>query len=60
MMRMQFDGSTPTEAIKECSAVVEILREYIPITRDDTLPALNQSPAGVSAQVTQVGHFTIQ
>lgn len=58
MIRMQFDGSSRTEAIKECSTVVEKLRKYIPITQDDALP--DQSPAEVSEPVIQVGHFTIQ
>lgn len=58
-MRMQFDGSTLAEATQQCSTVVEKLREYVAITRDDTPPTLNQSPAEVSRPVTQVGHFTI-
>lgn len=60
MIRMQFNGSSRTEAIKECSTAVEKLRKYIPITQDDALPAPNQSPAEVSEPVIQVGHFTIQ
>lgn len=60
MIRMQFDGSSRAEAINECSTVVEKLREYIPITQDDALPAPNQSPAEVSAPAIQVGHFTNQ
>lgn len=60
MIRMQFDGSSRAEAIKECSTVVEKLREYIPITQDDALPAPYQPPAEVSAPAIQVGHFTTQ
>ena len=58
MIRMQFDGSTRAEAIKECSSAVEKLKEYMPVTtQDDAPPPPNQSPAEVSVQV---GHFTIR
>lgn len=61
MMRMQFDGSSRTEAIKECSSAVEKLKEYMPVTtQDDVPPPPNQSPAVVSAPVIQVAHLTIQ
>lgn len=61
MIRMQFDGSTRTEAIKKCSSALEKLMEYMPVTtQDDAPPPLNQSPAVVSAPVMQVAHLTIQ
>ncbi|KAM7014910.1 meiotic recombination protein REC114 [Tautogolabrus adspersus] len=61
MMRMQFDGSSKAEAIKQCSSAVEKLMEYLPVTtQKDTLPASNQTPAGVSVPVKQVSHFAIQ
>ncbi|XP_071344383.1 meiotic recombination protein REC114 [Trachinotus anak] len=54
MIRMQFDGSTRAEAIKECSSAVEKLMEYIPVTtRDDAPPPHNQPPTEVSAPVIQ-------
>ncbi|XP_042371910.1 meiotic recombination protein REC114 [Plectropomus leopardus] len=54
MMRMQFDGSSQAEAIKECSSAVEKLMEHIPVTTQDDAPLPpNQSPAEVSAPVTQ-------
>ncbi|XP_031704346.1 meiotic recombination protein REC114 isoform X1 [Anarrhichthys ocellatus] len=54
MMRMQFDGSSRAEAIKECSSAVEKLMEYTSVTTlDDTpLPPI-QSPAEASAPVIQ-------
>ncbi|KAF1393104.1 hypothetical protein PFLUV_G00035000 [Perca fluviatilis] len=54
MMRMQFDGRSREEAIKECSTAVEKLMEYMPVTNqeDAKLPP-NQSPAEVSAAVIQ-------
>ncbi|XP_034535833.1 meiotic recombination protein REC114 isoform X2 [Notolabrus celidotus] len=54
MMRMQFDGSSKAEAIKECSSAVEKLMEYIPVsTQKDTLSPSNQTPVGESAPVKQ-------
>ncbi|XP_078114180.1 meiotic recombination protein REC114 [Sander vitreus] len=54
MMRMQFDGRSREQAIKECSTAVEKLMEYMPVTNqeDAQLPP-NQSPAEVSAAVIQ-------
>lgn len=61
MIRMQFDGSSRAEAIKECSSAVEKLMEYLPVTtQDDAPPPLNQPPTEVSAPLIQVAHFTIQ
>ncbi|XP_060900254.1 meiotic recombination protein REC114 [Labrus mixtus] len=61
MMRMQFDGSSKAEAIKQCSSAVKKLMEYLPVTtQQDTLPASNQTPAGDSVPVKQVSHFAIQ
>lgn len=61
MMRMQFDGSSRAEAIKECSRAVEKLMEYMPVTtQDDVPPSSNQPPTEVSAPVIQVAHFTSQ
>uniref|UniRef100_UPI0037E9A17D meiotic recombination protein REC114 n=1 Tax=Semicossyphus pulcher TaxID=241346 RepID=UPI0037E9A17D len=49
MMRMQFDGSSKAEAIKECSTAVEKLMEYIPVTtQNDSPPTSNQTPAGTT------------
>ncbi|XP_068586482.1 meiotic recombination protein REC114 isoform X2 [Cebidichthys violaceus] len=54
MMRMQFDGSSRAEAIKECSSAVEKLTEYTSATTlDDTPLPPNQSPAEASAPVIQ-------
>ncbi|KAM8762092.1 meiotic recombination protein REC114 isoform 1-T2 [Acanthopagrus schlegelii] len=54
MIRMQFDGSSRAEAIKECSSAVEKLMEYMPVTTQDDAPLPpNQSPAEVSAPVLQ-------
>ncbi|XP_074522402.1 meiotic recombination protein REC114 isoform X2 [Halichoeres trimaculatus] len=54
MMRMQFDGSSKAEAIKECASAVEKLMEYIPVTtQKDTMPPSNQTPAGESAPLKQ-------
>uniref|UniRef100_A0A3Q3F4B6 REC114 meiotic recombination protein n=1 Tax=Labrus bergylta TaxID=56723 RepID=A0A3Q3F4B6_9LABR len=54
MMRMQFDGSSKAEAIKQCSSAVKKLMEYLPVTtQKDTLPASNQTPAGDSVPVKQ-------
>ncbi|XP_075933735.1 meiotic recombination protein REC114 [Anarhichas minor] len=54
MMRMQFDGSSRAEAIKECSSAVEKLMEYTSVTTlDDTPLPPNQSPAEASAPVIQ-------
>ncbi|KAM8762094.1 meiotic recombination protein REC114 isoform 2-T3 [Acanthopagrus schlegelii] len=56
MIRMQFDGSSRAEAIKECSSAVEKLMEYMPVTTQDDAPLPpNQSPAEVSAPVLQTG-----
>lgn len=61
MIRMQFDGSSRAEAVKECSKAVEKLMEYMPVTtQDDTPPPPNQPPTEVSAPVIQVAHFTSQ
>ncbi|XP_044191492.1 meiotic recombination protein REC114 [Thunnus albacares] len=54
MIRMQFDGSSRAEAIKECSSAVEKLMEYLPVTtQDDAPPPLNQPPTEVSAPLIQ-------
>ncbi|XP_023267682.1 meiotic recombination protein REC114, partial [Seriola lalandi dorsalis] len=54
MIRMQFDGSSRAEAIKECSSAVEKLMEYLPVaTQDDTPPPHNHPPTEVSAPVIQ-------
>lgn len=61
MMRMQFDGSSRAEAIKQCSSAVEKLMEYLPVTTQDEAPLPpNQPPTEISAPVIQVAHFTIQ
>ncbi|KAM7406404.1 hypothetical protein PAMP_000783 [Pampus punctatissimus] len=45
MIRMQFDGSSRAEAIRECSSAVEKLMEYLPVTtQDDAPPPPNQPP----------------
>lgn len=60
MMRMQFDGSSEAEAIKECASAVEKLMEFIPVTtQKDTVllsnqTPVNQTPVGESAPLTQV------
>uniref|UniRef100_A0A3B4WDX2 REC114 meiotic recombination protein n=1 Tax=Seriola lalandi dorsalis TaxID=1841481 RepID=A0A3B4WDX2_SERLL len=43
MIRMQFDGSSRAEAIKECSSAVEKLMEYLPV----------EKAVGVEAEVVQ-------
>ncbi|XP_044063667.1 meiotic recombination protein REC114 isoform X3 [Siniperca chuatsi] len=54
MIRMQFDGSSRAEAIKECSSAMEKLMEYMPVaTQDDAPPPPNQSPTEVFAPVIQ-------
>ncbi|XP_034997185.1 meiotic recombination protein REC114 [Hippoglossus stenolepis] len=54
MMRMQFEGSSREEAVKECSSAVEKVKEYMPVTtQDDAPPPHNQPPAEVSAPVIQ-------
>ncbi|XP_032377982.1 meiotic recombination protein REC114 isoform X3 [Etheostoma spectabile] len=54
MMRMQFDGRSREEAIKECSTAVEKLMKYMPVTNQEDAPLPpNQSPAEVSAAVIQ-------
>ncbi|XP_069374310.1 meiotic recombination protein REC114 isoform X2 [Paralichthys olivaceus] len=54
MMRMQFDGSSREEAVKECSSAVGKLKEYMPVTtQDNAPPPYNQPPAEVSAPVIQ-------
>lgn len=55
MVRMQFDGSSRAEAIKECSTVMEKLKEYIPMNQEDAPLPPNQPPAEASAPVTEVG-----
>lgn len=61
MIRMQFEGSSRAEAIKQCSSAVEKLMEYLPVTtQDDALPTPNQPPTEISAPVIQVAHFTVQ
>lgn len=59
IVRMQFDGSSRAEALRECSSAVEKLREYTTVSQDDALQASNQSPADVSAPPTQVGQFAV-
>ncbi|KAM9366676.1 meiotic recombination protein REC114 [Symphorus nematophorus] len=49
MRKMQFDGSTRVEAIKECSSAVEKLLDMLD-TMEDTLLSPNQSLAEVSVQ----------
>ncbi|KAM7423774.1 hypothetical protein PAMA_000233 [Pampus argenteus] len=54
MIRMQFDGSSRAEAIRECSSAVEKLMEYLPVTtQDDAPPPPNQPPTEVSTSVMQ-------
>ncbi|XP_076610588.1 meiotic recombination protein REC114 [Chaetodon auriga] len=54
IIRMQFDGGSRAEAIKECSSAVEKLMEYMPVTtQDDTPRPPHQSPAEVSAPLIQ-------
>ncbi|KAK5873684.1 hypothetical protein PBY51_018704 [Eleginops maclovinus] len=54
MMRMQFDGRSMKEAIKECSSAVKKLMEYVSVTAEDDTPLPpNQSPAEVPAPVIQ-------
>ncbi|XP_062248984.1 meiotic recombination protein REC114 [Platichthys flesus] len=54
MMRMQFEGSSREEAVKECSSAVEKVKEHMPvITQDDAPPPRNQPPAELSATVIQ-------
>ncbi|KAK9542467.1 hypothetical protein VZT92_000327 [Zoarces viviparus] len=54
MMRMQFDGSSRAEAIKECSSAAEKLMEYTSVTTLDGTPLPpNQSTAEASAPVIQ-------
>ncbi|XP_053171759.1 meiotic recombination protein REC114 [Scomber japonicus] len=54
MIRMQFEGSSRAEAIKQCSSAVEKLMEYLPVTtQDDALPTPNQPPTEISAPVIQ-------
>lgn len=60
MMRMQFDGNSRAQAAEVCLTVVEKLKEYIPVTQDDTLPAPVKSPAEGTAPEMQVGHFKAQ
>ncbi|XP_037651562.1 meiotic recombination protein REC114 isoform X1 [Sebastes umbrosus] len=56
MMRMQFDGSSRTEATKECSSAVEKLKEYVSVSTEDDAPLPpNQPPAEVTAPATQQG-----
>ncbi|XP_039982867.1 meiotic recombination protein REC114 isoform X2 [Xiphias gladius] len=54
VIRLQFDGSSRADAVKECSSAVEKLTEYMPVTTQDDAPPLhNQPPAEVSAPVRQ-------
>ncbi|XP_040899227.1 meiotic recombination protein REC114 [Toxotes jaculatrix] len=54
MIRMQFDGRSRAEAVKQCSSAVEKLMEYTSVTtQDDAPPPHNQPPAEVSAPVIQ-------
>ncbi|KAK5915013.1 hypothetical protein CesoFtcFv8_000648 [Champsocephalus esox] len=54
MMRMQFDGSSRTEAIKGCSSAVKKLMEYTSVTAQEDAPLPpNQSPAETPAPVIQ-------
>ncbi|XP_039983092.1 meiotic recombination protein REC114 isoform X4 [Xiphias gladius] len=58
VIRLQFDGSSRADAVKECSSAVEKLTEYMPVTTQDDAPPLhNQPPAEVSAPVRQVEPF---
>ncbi|XP_070825688.1 meiotic recombination protein REC114 [Chaetodon trifascialis] len=59
IIRMQFDGGSRAEAIKECSSAVEKLMEYMPVTtQDDASQPRHQSPAEASAPLIQVGQGT--
>ncbi|KAF3832356.1 hypothetical protein F7725_026021 [Dissostichus mawsoni] len=50
MMRMQFDGSSRKEAIKDCSSAVKKLMEYMSVTAQEDAPLPpNQSPAEIPA-----------
>ncbi len=61
IIRMQFDGSSRAEAIKECSSALERLMEHMPVTIQHDIPQPpNQSTAEVSEPVLQVGLFTVQ
>nr|XP_061796185.1 meiotic recombination protein REC114-like [Nerophis lumbriciformis] len=54
MIRMQFDGSNKSQAIKECLSAAERLREFLPVnTLEDALPPNNQPLADVPVTVTQ-------
>ncbi|KAK1890618.1 Meiotic recombination protein REC114 [Dissostichus eleginoides] len=54
MMRMQFDGSSRKEAIKDCSSAVKKLMEYMSVTAQEDAPLPpNQSPAEIPAPVIQ-------
>ncbi|KAL3065191.1 hypothetical protein OYC64_015381 [Pagothenia borchgrevinki] len=54
MMRMQFDGSSRKEAIKDCSSAGKKLMEYMSVTAQEDAPLPpNQSPAETPAPVIQ-------
>nr|XP_020448040.1 meiotic recombination protein REC114 isoform X2 [Monopterus albus] len=44
LIRMQFDGRSRAEAIKECSSALEKLMEYVPVTTEDDAPLPSNQP----------------
>lgn len=55
MIRMQFDGQTREEALKECSSALKKLMEYLPVTALEEAPLPpNQTHTEIAAPVIQV------
>lgn len=57
MIRMQFDGQTREEALKECSSALKKLMEYLPVTALEEAPLPpNQTHTEIAAPVIQPGN----
>nr|XP_020448037.1 meiotic recombination protein REC114 isoform X1 [Monopterus albus]XP_020448039.1 meiotic recombination protein REC114 isoform X1 [Monopterus albus] len=55
LIRMQFDGRSRAEAIKECSSALEKLMEYVPVTTEDDAPLPSNQPPSETSRVTAMG-----
>ncbi|KAJ7985974.1 hypothetical protein DPEC_G00346020 [Dallia pectoralis] len=52
LVRMQFDGSSKTEALKQCGSAVLRLKEYLPVTTKRGLPPAQPPPSQSPTQTT--------